>query len=255
MNLREMSPEDLLEPSWIVTYEQSIEVLFQQLVRLNSSIFVLEKILAFRFDLFKPYPRLFWNLVESALFETCILIVWRVAIDSSDEGITLRQLKNEIFQHFRKDEYKDWLARIVKSAGFERVVSNLEPKIIALRHDCVAHFNFGANVNPTPEQRRQRKLLFSELKKYRDAVNSFFDIFCFSRQRLLLPLGYHPDVVHPVDDRSDIEQLLDDLARDSVLLNLPEENPHHWAGFRNNLSEQDLQTVNKYRAKFGLPEV
>lgn len=254
MNIEEMHPKDLFEPSWFVTYEQGVDVLYQQLVRLNSSIFVLEKVLPFPFDLFKPYPRLFWNLVTNALFETCVLAIWRVAVDSSDAGLTLRQLKNEVFQHFCKDEYKQHFGKVLKSAHFEKTISTLEPKIITLRHDYIAHFNLAANVNPTPEQNKQRVLFFSELKNYRDAVNSFFDLLCFARKKLLLPLDYHPSVIHPGDARSDIEQLLDCVARESAVLNLPEENPQHWEAFRKNLSEVYVEKLNQYRTKFGLPE-
>jgi len=255
MNIKEMRPQDLLEPTWLATYEQNIDVLHQQLVRLNSNIFILDKILPFPFGLFKPYPRLFWNRVINALFETCILALWRIAVDSSDVGLTLRHLKNEIFQHFCEDEYKQHFAKVLKSTRIEESVSALEPKITTLRHDYIAHFNLAANISPTPEQNEQRVLLFSELTSYRDAVNSFFDLLCFARKKLLLPLGYHPDVIHPGDARSDIEQLLDCVARESIVLNLPEENPQHWEAFRKNLSEADVKKLNQYRAKFGLPEV
>jgi hypothetical protein len=193
--------------------------------------------------------------VINALFETCILALWRIAVDSSDVGLTLRHLKNDIFQHFCKDEYKDYFAQILKSTRIEESVSALEPKITTLRHDYIAHFNLEANINPTPEQNAQRALLFSELTSYRDAVNSFFDLLCFARKEVLLPLGYHPDIIHPGDARSDIEQLLDCVARESTVLNLPEKTPQHWEAFRKNLSEDYVKKLNQYRTKFGLLEV
>jgi len=260
MALREVAPEDLIESSWLKKYKQNIEALWWQLVRLNSSIFVLEKMFAFPFDLFQPPPppRHFWNLTEIALFEACVMIVWRVAVDNSfGEGLTLQQLKNEIFQHLREENHRDQFRKALKEIGFESATSTFRPKIKEIRHNYIAHFNLGRRVNPTPEQIRQRTLLFSELKKCCDTLNSFFDLLCFSHQRAVLPIEYHPDVLHPagVDRRSDVELLLDSLARDSFFLRFPEEDPDFWSLYRKNLTERQIETLNQYRAKFGLPGV
>ena len=73
----------------------------------------------------------------------------------------------------------------------------------------------------------------------------------------MLPIEYHPDVLHPagVDRRSDVELLLDSLARDSFFLRFPEEDPVFWSLYRKNLTERQIETLNQYRAKFGLPGV
>ena len=98
--LTDTLPDDVIESSWIDSYKQTIDVLWWQLVRLNANIYNLEKILAFPFELFDPIsPRHFWKLVENALFDSCVLIIWKVAVDNDfGEGITLQQFKNEIIQ-------------------------------------------------------------------------------------------------------------------------------------------------------------
>ena len=260
MKIQDMPPKDVIEPSWYASYEQNIEAVWWQLVRLNSTFFVLEKILSFPFDLFQPMPgtKNFWKLVENALFETCVLIIWRVGVDNVyNEGLTLQQLKNQIFQHLRREDYHIQLKDIFKKGHFDGRISSLEPKIREIRHNYIAHYNLAKNVSPTPEQIKQRPLLLSELKQYQNTLNDYFDLLCFGHQRALLPIDYHPDVIHPVgtDSRSDIERLLDNVARESSLLNLPENNPDHWNAFRRNLSKENIQTINKYRVKFELPPV
>lgn len=250
MELQEIAPKDLIESTWLDSYEQNIDALWWQLVRLDSTIFVLEKIISFPFDLFLPLPkRHFWNLVENTLFEMCVLIIWKVAVDNKEEGLTLQQIKNKILQHLRKEDYRDQFRRALKNVDFEKTVSTFKHKITHIRHNYIAHFNLNANVNPTPEQIRERTLLFPELKKYRDIIKSFFDLLCFGHRKALKPIEYE------YDNCSDIEQLLDNFAKDSALLNLPEKEPDYWPIHRENLSEQELEILNKYRTKFGLSEV
>ena len=259
MKLQEMAPKDLIESAWLDAYEENIEALWWQLVRLNSSIFVLDKVLSFPFDLFQPspVPRHFWNLVQNALFETCVMVIWRVAVDNRSEGLTLQQLKNKIRENLCKEDYREQFGKTLKKVDFEKGVSTFRPKIEELRHNYIAHFNLVKNVNPTPEQIKQRSLLVSEVREYNDALKRFFRVLCFGRQRELLPAGYHLDVIHPVgsDGRSDIEKLLDNVAKDSPVLNMPERDPDYWLHFSEGFSEQEVETFNGYRVKFGLPEV
>ena len=260
MEIDRLSPKDIIEESWLVSYEQNVEAIWWQLVRLNSTIFVLEKILSFPFDLFHPLPatKHFWNLVENALFETCILIIWRVGVDTVyTEGLTLQQFKNQVFQHLKTDEYRIPLKKALKKDNVQSSVSDLEKKIRELRNNYIAHYNLQRVTNPTAEQIRQRIFLPSELKQYQNTLNGYFDLLCFGHKRAVLPLEYHPDVTHPLgfDSQSDIERLLDNVARESALLNLPEKNPAYWFIYRQNLSEKSLKILNEYRAKFELPAV
>lgn len=257
MNIQEMDPKDLITASWLETYERNIESLWWELVHLNSSIFVLERIFSFPFDLFLPLHRPFWNLVTDALYERCVMIIWRVATDTSGDCLTLRQLKNQIIHNLCKDDYGDQFRRNLSEANFENTVSALEPKIKELRHNYLAHRNRDRNTNPTPDQIENRTFPFSELKVYRDTLYLLWQSLCFGNRRSLLPSEYSSDVHYPVgtDSRSDIEKLLDNIAQDSGRLDLPEENHDEWLIYRESLSEEEFKSYNEYRVKFGLPEV
>jgi hypothetical protein len=54
---------------------------------------------------------------------------------------------------------------------------------------------------------------------------------------------------------TDIDELLDNVARKSHLLNLPESAPFLCASVFSELSDFELATINQYRVKFGLPVV
>jgi hypothetical protein len=73
----------------------------------------------------------------------------------------------------------------------------------------------------------------------------------------MLPAEYSLRVQHPVGvgHRTDIEEALDAVARNSALLNLPEQEPDMWGFQRTRLTEAEVVQLNRYRRKFGLPEV
>lgn len=55
-------------------------------------------------------------------------------------------------------------------------------------------------------------------------------------------------------DDSSLDRVLDLVAKNSVLVNEPE-NPHGlWEAIREHRSKEELQFMNKYRRKFGMPE-
>jgi len=252
MNLMEMPSKEVILPAWWNCYEKNIEVIQWQLVRLNSSIFVLEKFFTFRFDLFAPVPYSgsFWFLAEQALFETCVMVIWRVVTDTNSEGLTLRQLKNDIFQNL-SSHHKAEFAKLFQSTNFEEKISRGEPAIIELRGNYIAHLNRLKHTSPKFADIEERALLFSELKKIQEAINSFFKVLCFDCERPVLLFNY----LHPPGNRpTDIEKLLDGVARDSGILNLPENDPHAWPLRREKLKKEDLELINKHRVKFGLPE-
>jgi hypothetical protein len=85
-------------------------------------------------------------------------------------------------------------------------------------------------------------------------------LLCFSHGRSLWYWDYggtYPDIIYPIDDKphSDIDALLDSVARNSPLLNMPEKYPDHWVVYRADLSHEEIEILNKYRLRFGLPKI
>jgi hypothetical protein len=86
MNFNEMQPDELFLSSYLNEYKNNIEAVWWQLVRLNSNVFVLDKIAAFRFDLFGDYSRNFWELSRQALFEASVMAIFRRQFRSYGAG-------------------------------------------------------------------------------------------------------------------------------------------------------------------------
>lgn len=256
MSKLQSDPKDILDPSWLDSYKKQMEAFWWQIVRLNSSMYVLERIAEFRFDVFLEQPHHFWNLVRNALVESCILIIWKIAVDPGPDALGLRQFKNQVFKHIRIENIRMQIAQLFRDGGLDSQLKTLEVKIPDIRHKFIAHLNRDLVTDPTPGQIEQMKLLFSDLAEYRDTVNSYFAVFCFGTARMLVPIEYCSETRHPpgTDSRSDIEQILDGIARQSSILNLPERNHDHWSAIRNAFPHDAIDAVNTYRAKFGLPE-
>lgn len=259
MSILRMRPGDVIDPCWLEEYERNIDAIWWQLTRLNGNMYVLKKMRSFPFGLFapEPPPRHFWALVEKALIESSMMAIWRTAVDPQAQGLTLQQMRNKIHRHIHDAKHREEFKSELRSAAFRSSLSALAPKIESIRHNYIAHFNRQRNTSPTPQQVKESHLLFSELEGYCNCVNSCFKLLCFGCWRAESVLEYDPGVIHPadIDSRSDIERLLDDVARDSAVTNMPEKEPSYWSTYRARLSQDELETLNRYRAKFGLPTV
>ena len=251
-----MNFRDILDPLWLPEYEQDMQILHQQLWRLNSCVFLMEKIFPFPFDAVQAPVFPFWVIVTDSMFETCILIIWRVAVDCQGDGVTLQGLRNKIFKNIKNQQMKEKCRAIFKNAKFEENVSMYRKEIVELRHNQIAHFKM-KRIPPTLEEIKKTTIMFSELKKCTEELNSFFKIMCFGFDLPLLPPEYDPSANRPIPAGkvSDIEAILDGLVKDSRWLNEPERQYQHWPQIRKTKSVEELNILNKYRAKFGMPKV
>ena len=84
-----------------------------------------------------------------------------------------------------------------------------------------------------------------------------FDVLTLGIGYWPIPIEYDPKVTiaSQVDKRTDIEMLLDLIAKESYFVNLPETNPLLWEARLSRLSSQEREQMNGYRRKFNLCEV
>lgn len=257
MELREMDPKDLIEPSWFDSYEKQKNTLWWQLVLLNSQLYILERLDAFPFNLFLPSDLHFLHLVDNALFESSVMIIWRIAVDDDPDILTIQKLKGRIMKRMLKQEYRKELTEDLKKWKFENRLSSVKKKIREFRRHYIAHFNFDFNVKPTKEQLEKASIQLNELKTIRDALNSLFNIISFGVERSFLPPEYDRNVGYRrnQDNRNDVEKLLDHIVLESPLLRMPEEYPRIWPIHREKMPPDELETLKKLRIQCGLPKI
>jgi len=253
MNMLNVNAKDVLEDDALVEYEEGLSFFYSELVGLNVNIYILDQVAQFPFDLFVPRDdRIFWDMVIRNFFSAGVLTITRLATDNAADLHTLISFKNRIRQ-LVKHEYKQSFDTRLRQARFDRETHALLESARQLRVNSIAH----TRKNRVPEGAESIRINFSELKALRDALNLLLDALSFNVENMVLPIPYNPKVLHPAgsDARTDVEKILDCLARDSYLLNMPERNPERWRHRRERLSDEAIRQVNSYRQKFNLPAV
>jgi len=260
MSFPELAPVEVIEDSWLPDYQLARNALWRQLVRLNSGMCILERIEGFPRSLFlsAPEERCLWCLVESALVEMCVMAVWRICVGERGDGqsasSTIQGFRDGIVEHVRAEMYADLLQGHLRELKFDQMIAVLVSRIQEIRTNYAAYLDLEQELRPGEDMER-RALVLSELKSYTSSLNSFFHALCFGRSNASLPADHLPwfRSLGRMDHENCIERMLNGIARNSAILNLPERDAQMWAGCRENLSEAELSTLNRYRVRLGLP--
>ena len=94
-------------------------------------------------------------------------------------------------------------------------------------------------------------------KTGRAEIEKLFKLICFNHNHHLYPIEWSPLLERdgPLDNRPDIEEILDNFVLQSPILKLPEKNPDLWENMKLNYSETELIKIDYYRRKFGLKSI
>lgn len=230
-----------LEKGSIDEYKKTINFFWDELTKLNMNIFIIKKIFEFPFDLFCPLEnKIFFSRVVWNFYENSVLIITKLATDKGRDLHTLRQFKNWVREQI-KEEYKSDFRQKLREVKFDLGTNKIFHKAKDLRDNVYAHFK--------REKLEQIPIIsLSELEKLRDKLNSLFDALLFNAEYDMLLPSY-------IENQTDIETILDLIAKNSELLNMPECFPEDWKYDKENYDEKAIKTINEYRKKFNLPEV
>jgi len=248
-----ISADEAFLPEELPFYKKGMEFFHLQLVHLNVNIFILDHVLSFPYYLFTdPDESLFFRMVFENFFYASLLIITRLAADQGPDLFTLPRFRNRI-RDAVKPEYRRQLDQSLRSARFSATTRSVLHRATKLRNERVAHVLEEVALG----QGEGTRIVYGELKSLRDQLNQLLDALSFNTYYMMLPLQYSPDVSHPggTGRRPDIERVLDSVARESLLLNLPERNPVAWSSRKQKMPANDLEILNSYRVKFGLPRV
>lgn len=244
----------MIEGEWLPTYEKMRNLIWQQLIELNCSIYIVERIEVFPFDLFLPMPddRLFWQLTKNALIERSLLTLSRISADESSSG-TIQHFRGQVIQHIRDDSVKKGLKKTLKEVKFDSKIRTTKEKVSKLRNKLLAHLDIVTLINPTETKNMIPVISHGEITELLANIQKLFDILCFDHHHSLWYMGYEENTRK--NQQTDIDRLLDFIAQRSPLLNMPEEQPEVWPLQKSQYSEQEITTLNMYRRKFGLKDV
>jgi len=256
MNFELVDISEILNSDWIDEYTTQIDHVWHQILQLNTNMFILEKVWKFPFEVFCIHEPLFWRAVSASLYESCILIISKLAINSHKSKLSLNRLKNEIRKHLKPELLSEFDLKL-NTLKFDKTVNKLKSRICALRNNRIAHYDKEWNSNVDIPKLNKIVLNLEELIEIKSKIEQLFNVLCFSKKHSTDFMEYSPLIIWPKGETksTDIEELLDNIAKHSGILNMPEEQSEFWTHYRQQLGEHDLGILNKYRHKFGLSNV
>jgi len=247
-----------LDEDWVDAYLASLDSLWQEVLNLNSYLFILHKLSDFRFNLFGSPPDRFWNLVFVSMSESCISVFWRICFDHDGDVLTLPGLQGEIDQNITDNEFKSDFHKKLKKIRFNKRLASLRKRITAVRQSHVAHFNRKKNVRPTSDDIEESRILLQDLEQGAAVLSDLFHGLCIVHWRPNIYPEYSSSELHPIgeDVPPDIDKILKSIVDQSSLLHMPEKQPGYWQTYRAMImGAEDISVLNHWRAKFGLPAV
>jgi hypothetical protein len=251
----DLRPEELLVESWIPTYKAQIGVLHNQLARIRSTLFVLEHVARFPFDLFVEHPGPFWNLVRGSLETAVVVGLWRILLDTDGDSLTLRQLRNEVMSNARDDAARDSIAAELRSRDVDRRISQIEGRISHLRHRFFAHLDREAVTGP-PANSSNSRITFVDLRELATAAHDLINAIGMGTYYMTLYPEYDPTVTQggqPI--KPDVEFAVRRHGARSKDLRMPEAKPYEFQFYWKHRNPRERAAFNEYRRKLGLPEV
>jgi len=256
-NLLNLDAKEVISPEYLKDYEDGMGFFYSELVTLNTNIFIINKIREFPFDVFcAPDDKIFFSMVINNFFEYSIIIISRLIKDTSANSFTIRKFKNRIIKDYIKPEYREAFKNRIKNSKFEHIMNDILDRIQDLRNKRIAH----TIEDYVKDTKNIGRINFKELEKLRDFINLFFENLSFNIEHMMVPVPYSDKVQHPKDSdpRSDIEKILDSIAKESAFLNAPEINskwPTVWKEIKKRMTERELNIFNKYREKLRFPKI
>jgi hypothetical protein len=247
----EIKAEDILETTYVGEYRKQLEALWIQLVSINANLFYIEKLESFRFDIFLNVDDgYYWQITKNALLEACISGIYRVGLDTGEDFLSLLKFRSNVFKHLRKDVGIE-LRKKIGSVKFEGELKEVERKIRDIRHHFYGHLQYDTHVNP--DTMPPMLVNLAEIKHvFAELVRLFHQLGFAEFWSLWYPC--HSENRRKNND-TDIDHLLDSVAKNSQLLNSPENNPDLFRLIREDMKAEEIQVLNAYRRKFGLPEI
>jgi len=249
-NFSRLKADFVLKKSSLDEYRKIIDFFEYELSKLNTDIFIVKKILEFPFVIFcSPKDTIFFSRVVWNFYENSVLTVIKLTTDQRGKLDTLFQFKNWVYQQVKKRyelDFKNWM----KKSKFDSNTKMILKKAEKVRNQIIAHFD----KHPLLGMGKLKYLDIKELEQLKNSLNSVLETLSFDVEPTKM---LHPSYNDPkgVGYRSDIEALLDSIAKNSEILNMPERSPELWKCQKESLDKEGEKIFNKYRKKFNLSEV
>lgn len=198
----DLSSEIAIKNEYRKVYEEEVDIVWQELVKLNTNIFLLEKILAFDFESNVANEPTFWAYTVEALYDASILICWKLLSDQN--GFRVSVLKNAILKQYLKGECVSVFNHSIREVYLDARLKEEKEKLEIARNKQVAHLDL-----KDKKSVENVVITISELSSLTALLLDYFKIISFSNKSVL-PLQYVPKIGCSAEEqKTDIDFLLE----------------------------------------------
>jgi len=246
---------EILRADFRPVYERELQALYHQVVWKNNSLHVLSKLASFPFELLRPMDHTCWSLIISAAYEAVVLGLNRLLTDRTKGTLTLERFAKTVESGIASEDEQRAFRTTLDAVRTRHNPDSVLAKLKDYRDKLVAHVKRvagaggkSASIDP---------VTLADLNSACSLMNDLFQVVAFDAGYGFLFDEYDPRTIRPegTDHSSDLDRLIKWLASESDLLKMPEEQPDYWPFHRENLSAEQLKTMNQYRRLLGWSEL
>ena len=232
-------------------YKKLSAAMWDQLVYLRTSLYLLRKLAEFPLRQFaSPDDQWFFTVVRRALYEAVVLGVAKLMTDTGDDALTINQFRNRVMTMLQPKLVESFRKQL-RETRFDKARNELRDRAEHLRDTRVAH-HLPLKEGP---KGADLSLDFEQLEALVSEAEKLYRPLLFGASAKFLPLPYDPAVrASNPPTETDIERILRLFARDSYILNEPELKARWWPTLRKRKTEEEIEFINSWRKRVGLPE-
>ena len=246
-------------------YQSGINFFHRQLSRLYSTLYAMERIREFPWDLFRFFfgQPIFLRLIYLNFYEYAVVSLHKLTNDQTKDvkgSYTLKRFKNTIRKDLVKVKYQKILDRSLHEVKFDPKIEDITKRIKDLRDNLMAHSNrmWLGQTEDLPIQDIPANVRFSELRELTDALEDLYEAVNFQVSADAVPEEYRRRIFNlpscefnKYELSQEVDQVLKTFAESSGVWNLPETNP---TGLHQ-LTNEQIERLNSFRVALGKPEI
>lgn len=249
-DITEKRPDDVLYPDFLPAYTQLHQDIWHRLIHVDANLQILETIGRFPLrHLYAPQNNIFWTMVFWNFVHMSVILLHSLVSDETKGAHTLPKFRNSVLNHLRTDSLKSAYRKRLSQTKLDRQLDPIRRKIVCMRHQVVAHRILDTQESLTAP--RIEGVSVSQLRKVFEDIKRLFEACCFGIE--YFTTFYPPAVPGHNPPEKDIEEILDLIVKNSHWLNRPERRAPSWKHIKPYKRTEDIEELNKWRAKFGLP--
>lgn len=243
-------PEEVINSESLDTYETLHSDIWHRLIQVHTNIIILEKIEKFPFEHFYP-PRenIFWAMVYWNFLYISVAFLHSLVSDETKGAHTLLKFKNRVLNHLLKDSLKSSYLKVLKTVKLDKNRKSIRAKISDMRNKVISHRFLDSDGSLVTDV---EGVTLEEVRQAYDDVEKLFRACSFGAD--YLTTFYIPGTVGGKPVEKDIDELLDLIVKNSSWLNQPERREPFWPAIRQHKDPKEIEEINLWRRKFGLPD-